>query len=134
MGRSTWESLPKPLPGRRSLVLTRQLNPTSKHPTGSCEYCPNLEAAFLTAESGQHGTNGDIWIAGGAQIYKGALENLVSKIDFCDMTFVPEVEIPKNTSDVVRFPAELFKKYFHLVSEQTNEEDSRLKHCRYDRT
>jgi dihydrofolate reductase len=61
MGRKTYESLGKPLPGRRNLVLTR--GPAIP----GVECFPNLEAALKSC--------GDqtVFIIGGAEIYRLAL-------------------------------------------------------------
>ncbi len=58
MGRKTYESIGKPLPGRRNIVLTRQPGP---------DHFPSLVAALKTC--------GDetIFIIGGAEVYRAAL-------------------------------------------------------------
>jgi dihydrofolate reductase len=61
MGRKTYESLGKPLPGRRNLVLTRQT------PIPGVECFASLDAA-LTACG-----NETVFIIGGAEIYRQAL-------------------------------------------------------------
>ena len=130
MGRATWESLPKPLPGRRCIVLTSQDNPASKHPPGSCEYYPNWDIALLAAGSDQHGTNGNVWIAGGAVVYAGVLTNHRADVDEIDYTLVPEVPAEKLAGNVVRFPKDLLEG-FELVEEVVNAEDDRLRHRIY---
>lgn len=62
MGRLTWESLPvkfSPLPGRRNIVVTRQVGYTAQ----GAEVVPAIEAAPLD----------DAWVIGGSQIYGLAL-------------------------------------------------------------
>jgi dihydrofolate reductase len=58
MGRKTFESLGKPLPNRRNLILTRQPGP---------DHFPSLEAALAAC--------GDqtVFIIGGAEVYRTAL-------------------------------------------------------------
>lgn len=130
MGRTTWESLPKPLPGRRCLVLTTQENPPSKHPAGSCEYYPNWDIALIAAGSDQHGTNGDVWIAGGAVVYEAALRQ-AGLVDEVDYTLVPEVATDIDYgAPIVRFPQDLLSG-FDLVEEVVNAEDARLRHRTY---
>lgn len=66
MGRRTWDSLPprfRPLPGRRNIVVTRQ---PGWHADGA-EAAPSVPAALALAGPG------DVWIIGGAQIYRDAL-------------------------------------------------------------
>lgn len=136
MGRSTWESLPKPLPGRRCIVLTSQANPTSKHPPGSCEYYPSWDLAMAAAENaigpglgGHAAITHEVWIAGGSVVYEGALQQkgLVDEIDY---TLVPEVPTEKLRGNVVRIPKDLFEG-FELVEEAVNAEDPRLRHRIY---
>ncbi|GAA4126660.1 dihydrofolate reductase [Actinomadura keratinilytica] len=62
MGRRTWQSLPpryRPLPGRRNLVLSRT-------PQEGVETFPSLRQAL-------DAVSGDVWVIGGAAVYKAAL-------------------------------------------------------------
>lgn len=63
MGRKTWESLGKPLEGRRNWVLSRD---SSFHPAG-CEVFATLEQALAA-----HG-EGELVVIGGAELYRQAL-------------------------------------------------------------
>jgi len=73
MGRNTFESIGKPLPNRRSIIITRN---TSYQKEG-CEIVHSLEAAIELIES-----QDDAFIIGGAQIYKEAMKkNLVDQLD-----------------------------------------------------
>jgi dihydrofolate reductase len=63
MGRKTFESIGKGLTGRRNLVVSR--NPEFR-PAGATRV-PNLAAALETA-----GPAGDVFIIGGAEIYRQA--------------------------------------------------------------
>ena len=74
MGRATYDSIGRPLPGRTTIVLTRD-------PTGSADgvtTAASIEEALALAE-------GDVWVAGGAAVYEAALpyadEQLLSEID-----------------------------------------------------
>ncbi len=64
MGRNTWESLGRPLPGRPNLVISR--NPLYKA-EGAAVY-PNLEAALAACEAAER-----ICVIGGEQIFAHAL-------------------------------------------------------------
>lgn len=65
MGRRTFESIGRPLPGRRNIVVTRN----AAWRVEGCETASSLEAALAAA-----GTGGDeIFVIGGAQIYAEAL-------------------------------------------------------------
>ncbi|MCC5841136.1 MAG: dihydrofolate reductase [Opitutales bacterium] len=62
MGRKTFESLGKPLPGRENIVLSRKMNPVE-----GITLLSDLEALK------GHQTDREIWIFGGAEIYRQAL-------------------------------------------------------------
>ena len=65
MGRKTWESLPKkPLPNRRNIVISRQLD----YVADGAEVVNSLEAALALCID-----VAEVVIIGGAQIYKQAL-------------------------------------------------------------
>jgi dihydrofolate reductase len=66
MGRKTYESLGKPLPGRRNLVLTR--NPQF-HADGVTTF-PDFDAAIAACERAGEMT---VFIIGGAEVYRQAL-------------------------------------------------------------
>ncbi len=95
MGRKTFESiitmLGKPLPGRRTIVVTRNQN----YSYPGVEIATSLEAAFAIAET----TNPtEIHIGGGAELYKVALPytgrlhlTLVEDEPLAD-TFFPDYE------------------------------------------
>jgi dihydrofolate reductase len=73
MGRKTYESIGKPLPGRDTFVLSRQ-----------AQNIPGVHS-FTDIEMLQHfETDKTIWIAGGAEIYRQTLE-------FCDELFLTRV-------------------------------------------
>lgn len=92
MGRKTFESLPKPLPNRTNIVVTRQAGYFSK----GCITVNSVEDGLKIAQ--QNGEK-EPFIIGGGQIYKIALErDLVDKIyltkvhcDFKGDTFFPEL-------------------------------------------
>jgi dihydrofolate reductase len=71
MGRKTYESIGRPLPKRRNIVLSRSLKTA---PEG-CELAADLSDLEL---------NGDVFIIGGAQIYAALLD----QIDEIIMTYV----------------------------------------------
>lgn len=65
MGRATFESIGRPLPGRSNIVLTRR--PDWTHP--GVDTASSLDEALSIAEErGQ-----DVYIAGGADVYEQAL-------------------------------------------------------------
>lgn len=64
MGRRTWESLGRPLPGRRNLVITRQADYAAQ----GAEVFPSLAAALLACAGLD-----SVCIIGGAEIFQAAL-------------------------------------------------------------
>jgi len=66
MGRKTWDSLGRPLPQRRNVVVSRTLKPGGNTLPGAF-VVKNLEQVE------QMPVGGDVWIIGGAEIYAEAL-------------------------------------------------------------
>jgi dihydrofolate reductase len=63
MGRKTFDSIGKPLPNRRNIIITRQyINPEG------CEVVNSLDAAFALAAPDE-----DLYVIGGAEIYRQAM-------------------------------------------------------------
>jgi dihydrofolate reductase len=87
MGRKTWDSLGRPLPGRRNIVLTRQTDWQAE----GAESAASLEAALDLVSAAPK-----VFVIGGAQIYAQALpmadELLLTEIDahFDADAFFPE--------------------------------------------
>lgn len=90
MGRHTWDSLGRPLPGRRNIVISR--NPTL-HLIGA-ETVHSLQDAIDLCQTAQ-----EIFIIGGAQIYAQALplaqRLVITEIDDTvdGDTFFPEFDV-----------------------------------------
>jgi len=70
MGRKTWESLGRPLPGRPNIVVTRQPGYRAEG-----AYCvAGVEAALTLAEELAQASEADeLMVIGGAEIYRAAL-------------------------------------------------------------
>jgi dihydrofolate reductase len=86
MGRLTWESLPervRPLPGRKSVVLTRQAD----YMADGARVVPTLQDAL---------TEDITWVIGGEQIYALALPIATR----CEVTEV-EIDLPRDDGDAV---------------------------------
>ena len=64
MGRKTWESIGRPLPGRRSIVITRN---RTFSPAGA-EVAHSLDEAIALCRDSD-----EIFVIGGAQLYADAL-------------------------------------------------------------
>ena len=70
MGRKTWDSLGRPLPGRLNLVVSRQAD---LHLDGA-EVFASLDAAILRADEWARAQGVDeLMLIGGAQLYEQAL-------------------------------------------------------------
>jgi dihydrofolate reductase len=87
MGRKTYDSVGKPLPKRRNIVVTRQAIGIP-----GCEVASSLQEAMELGKTG-----GDLYVIGGAEIYKQALPitdyiylTIVHQ-DFEADTFFPEI-------------------------------------------
>jgi dihydrofolate reductase len=106
MGRKTYESIGKPLPNRRNIIITRN----SEYEVEGCETVSSLEEALLL-------TNNDCFIIGGGEIYKQSLEvadkiylTLVHK-DFEGDTTFPELGKEWATIDTKDFDADEKNEY-----------------------
>jgi dihydrofolate reductase len=76
MGRRTWESIGRPLPGRRSIVVSRQPGFVA----AGAEVVPSLDAAVSLCAGAE-----EVFVIGGAQLYRDALPRasrlIVTEID-----------------------------------------------------
>jgi len=120
MGRKTWESIGRPLPGRRTIVLSRQVGFA---PEGA-EVSQTLEGAILNGTS-------PVWIVGGSEVYSQALL-LVGGIDLTqvDGSFVgvgKRTFFPVSVGDLPGLG-------FSLTSEEPDPDDATLTHRTYRRT
>jgi len=77
MGRKTFDSIGRPLPGRRNIVVTRNANWQHQ----GVDVAESVEAAIVKA-----GDVEEIMITGGAQIYSQALERV-------DRLYITEVAL-----------------------------------------
>ena len=92
MGRNTFESIGRPLPNRTTIIITRN----ERYFKEGCLIANSIENAIDLVEDGN-----DIFLIGGAQIYKEALEkNLAQRLDitlvhsgFDADVFFPEIDL-----------------------------------------
>lgn len=88
MGRKTHEAIGRPLPGRRTLVVTRQ---TDYAP-------PGVEVARSVDEALELAGDGEVFVGGGEEIFRQTLERAgriyLTRIekDFPGDTFFPEID------------------------------------------
>jgi dihydrofolate reductase len=76
MGRRTWESIGRPLPGRRSIVVSRQAG----FAAAGAEVAASLDEALRLCDG-----SAEVFVIGGAQLYAEALPRadrlIVTEID-----------------------------------------------------
>jgi dihydrofolate reductase len=68
MGRRTWESIGRPLPGRRMIVVTRQ----SDYHVGD-ENVHKVSSLDAALEAAQAAGDDEVFVIGGAELYREAL-------------------------------------------------------------
>ncbi len=85
MGRRTFESIGRPLPKRRNLVISSTMASAE-----GVEVFASLEEALVVCE-------GQVWLIGGARIYEAGMKHA----DLIDITIVPE---KIDADDITRFP------------------------------
>ncbi len=85
MGRRTWESIGRPLPGRRSVVITRD----EAWQAAGAQRAASLDAAIGLCA----GVEGPVFVIGGAQIFEEALRGRVNAIHATEI----DAEFPGDT-------------------------------------
>lgn len=110
MGRKTYDSIGRPLPGRTNIVITRDRGWHAE----SVEVVPSLEAALALARNrpGGFGAEGEICILGGGEIFTLALP-LANRLKVTHVlaevegdVFFPEIDPDKwRITHVEEFPA-----------------------------
>lgn len=80
MGRKTFDSIGRPLPGRTTIVVTRQPNWT----TEGVEVCSSLEDAFVRARECLTPENNEIMVVGGEEVYRQSLAQ-VDRVYFTEV-------------------------------------------------
>lgn len=89
MGRKTYISVGRPLPGRQTIVLSR--NPD--YQVAGCQVCSNLQAGLAAVQTDE------LFVCGGSELYRQALP-LVEKIYLTELlrevagdTFFPQFPV-----------------------------------------
>jgi dihydrofolate reductase len=107
MGRKTYESLGKPLPNRKHIIITR--NPDSQAPEGHYAFSSVEEAVIFCNKIGVE----QLFIIGGGQIYEATI-NRCDRLEITEVeaepegdTYFPEID-PKIWKETERehFPAD----------------------------
>ena len=108
MGRKTFESIGRPLPKRKNIVITRQKNFDAK----GAEVFENLDQTLAFAEKNSQEAK-EVFIVGGAEIYKLALPKI--------QKFYTTI-IHKNFDGDAFFPE--FEKDFKKISERKSSQEN----------
>ncbi|MCO4291435.1 dihydrofolate reductase [Solitalea sp. MAHUQ-68] len=108
MGRKTYDSIGKPLPNRRNIVISR--NTDLK--IAGCEVVNSLDEALKMSGNEEH-----VFIIGGAEIYKQALNKV-------DTLYITEV---KSTFEGDAFLDEISPEIWHEVSREDHLADEKNK-------
>ena len=118
MGRKTFESIGKPLPGRTNIVVTRQKdwNFSGVLVAKSIEDAIEIGQAF---RGEQNSITEEMMVIGGAEIYRSALP-------IADRVYITKIDAKIDGGDA-HFP-DLSPVQWQLVSELHGESDASLKH------
>jgi dihydrofolate reductase len=117
MGRKTWESIGKPLPGRTNVVVTGSPIRFDGWPPDTAPYLMTSPAGAL-ALAKRLRPETDIWFIGGRRIYEAAMPY----VDVIDVTYVPD-SVPRDGS--VLAPA-IDGRLFEAGAPTVHEDDPRL--------
>jgi dihydrofolate reductase len=98
MGRKTYESIGKPLPGRHNIVLTRDAGWRAEGVT----VAPNLAEAIAAAGLDPRARADAIMVIGGAQIYAEALPS-ATRIELTEVHASPDGDTRLPPFDPVRW-------------------------------
>ena len=106
MGRKTYESIGRPLPNRRNIIITRDV----KYDVEGCEVVNSLEEALMIC-------NNDCFIIGGGEIYRPSM-SIADKIylTLVHEDFEGDTEFPEIGSE------------WKMVTSQDFEPDEKNKH------
>ncbi|MFI5711838.1 dihydrofolate reductase [Kribbella sp. NPDC051620] len=88
MGRKTYDSIGRPLPGRRTVVVTRQLDWS----VDGVEVVHDLDIALKLADSN------DLYVAGGGEIYRQALP-YADRLELTEVDQSPDGDVTFPTFD-----------------------------------
>ncbi|MFZ2072414.1 MAG: dihydrofolate reductase, partial [Minisyncoccia bacterium] len=108
MGRKTFESICKPLPNRKNIIITRDKN----YKAEGVEIAHSLEEVLNLFDNKKE----EIFIIGGAEIYKQAIE-------FADKLYITQIEAEDKNADAF-FP-EIIPIVFGEVSRETHKPDEK---------
>lgn len=107
MGRKTFESLKVPLPNRRNIIITRDIN----YKKEGIEIVHSLEEAIEQTKS-----EGEVFIIGGAEIYKQAMS-------IADRLYITHIDAEDKTADAF-FP-EIIPVVWNEISHEEHKPDEK---------
>ncbi len=109
MGRTTYDSIGRPLPGRQNIVMTRQDDVTIE----GCTVVHSLEEAYEAAEPAE-----EVFVIGGEQVFRQA----ISTVDRLHVT-----EIEASLEGDTYFP-EVNPEEWELLGEEAHTADEKNKY------
>jgi dihydrofolate reductase len=115
MGRKTFESLPKVLPHRHHVVLSKdeeRIDLVSLDDGGFVFFCSSIESALATCER----INSPVWVIGGASIYEQFLP-------ICESIVVTHFDIISVPSPGDVYMPEGWRSMFPFIEKEANEYD-----------
>ena len=116
MGRKTFESLPKVLPGRKNIVLS-----SNEILNNEIELYKSIKEFLLNYKD----YDGEVYIIGGASIYKAF-------IDMASKLYLTEIEAEEKEADVY-FPNFNKEEYNKEIISDLEENSIKFKHVLYKR-
>tara|TARA_E500000331_G_scaffold341001_2_gene372902 strand:- start:2587 stop:3069 length:483 start_codon:yes stop_codon:yes gene_type:complete len=116
MGRKTFESIGRPLPGRTTIIISRN----EHYRQDDCEVCPSIEAALQLGNEIEK----PIFVAGGGEIYRLALP-------IVDTVHISTIQT-KVTGDIY-FP-DFPTRDFELAEEREYESNINYVYQRYEKS
>lgn len=108
MGQKTYESIGRPLPNRRNIVLTRDKDFKAE----GVEISDSLEKTIASLQDSDE----EVFIIGGGQIYKQSM-------DFADKLYITHVDMADKDADTF-FP-EIIPIIWNEVSHEENKKDDK---------
>lgn len=98
MGRKTFESIGKPLPNRRNIIISASLS----IPVAGCEIVPSIDAALELV-----GSEEEAFVIGGGSVYRALWEKADRlyltrvQVNVDGDTFIPEIQ-PSDWKEILR--------------------------------
>lgn len=122
MGRKTWESIGKALPGRLNIIVSKSTGPFPADIVGCTSIEDALKAAAIDAYR-------PVWFIGGARIYAEAMQYA----DVLDVTYIPAEGMQKEFGSVYTFAPTIDESLFEPGPLLQHEDEPALKRREYRR-